>query len=82
MPDLPTDASSPSCFPLFSRSGIEGYQQLGPVPFVPRAHAREGFTKGSPGNPHDRPRGIRNPSWRVPNLAAWPLKGAQGSVWA
>jgi len=34
--------------------------------------ARARFAKGSSGNPRGRPRGIRNPSRRVPDLAARP----------
>jgi hypothetical protein len=35
--------------------------------------ARGRFAKGSSGNPSGRPRGIRNPKRRVPDLAARPL---------
>lgn len=49
-------------------------QQLGPDPSSPRARdARGRFAKGSSGNPRGRPRGIRNPRRRVPDLVARPL---------
>ena len=47
---------------------------LGPDLSLPRARdARGRFAKGSSGNPKGRPRGIRNPTRRVPDLAARPL---------
>jgi hypothetical protein len=58
----------------FSGPGIQESQQLAPDPISPRARAARGrFAKGSSGNPRGRPRGIRNPKRRVPDLAARPL---------
>jgi hypothetical protein len=42
----------------------------------PARDARGRFAKGSSGNPSGRPRGIRNPKRRIPDLVARPL-GAQ-----
>src|SRR5262249_2133236 len=53
---------------------IQKSQPLGPDPSLPRARdARGRFAKGSSGNPYGRPRGIRNPRRRVPDLTARPL---------
>src|ERR1700736_2091005 len=69
-----SDIADPPCYLLFSGSGIEQSQSLDPDPFVPRARdARGRFAKGSSGNPRGRPRGIRNPKRRVPDLVARPL---------
>jgi Family of unknown function (DUF5681) len=74
MPQMVADPRLPSCSSLLSRSGSEESQQLDPDPSVPRARdARGRFAKGSSGNPRGRPRGIRNPKRRVPNLVARPL---------
>ena len=65
---------SARCSLLLSRPRIEEYQSLGPDRFLPRARdARGRFVKGNSGNPRGRPRGIRNPKWRVPDLVARPL---------
>ncbi len=70
------DASSRSCHPLLFRPEIQVFQQLDPDPSSPRARdARGRFAQGSSGNPRGRPRGIRNPKRRVPNLVARPLSG-------
>jgi hypothetical protein len=42
MPEIVADPPSPSCYRLFLGRGIEEFQRLGPDPFLPRAHAREG----------------------------------------
>ena len=74
MPQMVTDPRLPSCSSLLSRSGPEESQQLDPDPSAPRARdARGRFAKGKSGNPRGRPRGIRNPKRRVPDLVARPL---------
>jgi hypothetical protein len=76
MPEIVTDSPAPpsSCSLLLSESGIQESQSLGPDPFSSRARdARGRFAKGSSGNPSGRPRGIRNPRRRVPDLVARPL---------
>jgi hypothetical protein len=71
MPEIVADPPDPSCYHLFPRSRIQEFQLLGPDPFSPRGRdARGRFAKGSSGNPRGRPRGIRNPRRRVPDLAA------------
>jgi hypothetical protein len=68
------DPSPASSCQLLSGPGIQESQQLDPDPLSPRARdARGRFAKGSSGNSRGRPRGIRNPKRRVPNLAARPL---------
>jgi hypothetical protein len=75
MPDITADPPDPSC--LLSSTGIVENQGVGPDPFSPRARDALGrFAKGSSGNPQGRPRGIRNPKRRVPDLVTRPL-GAQ-----
>jgi hypothetical protein len=70
MPEMVADPFSP----LLSGSGIQESQSLGPDPFSPRARdARGRFARGSSGNPRGRPRGIRNPKRRVPDLVVRPL---------
>ena len=74
MPEIVTDPLLPSGSLLLSERGILGSQSLGPDPSLPRARdARGRFAKGSSGNPHGRPRGIRNPKQCVPDLVARPL---------
>ena len=74
MPDIVADLPDPTCSHLNFETGIQLSQPLGIDPSSPRAHARErGFAKGSSGNPRGRPRGIRNPRRRVPDLIARPL---------
>jgi hypothetical protein len=74
MPQIVADPPSPSCCHLLPGGGIQKYQRRSPDPFLLRARdARGRFAKGSSGNPRGRPRGIRNPRRRVPNLAARPL---------
>ena len=74
MPEKVADPPSPSCYHLFSGTGIKEFQRLSPDPFSPRGRdARGRFAKGSSGNPRGRPPGIRNPRRRVPDLASRPL---------
>jgi hypothetical protein len=74
MPDIVADPRLPCCSLLLSESGIQESQSLDPDPFSPRARdARGRFAKGSSGNLRGRPRGIRNPRRRVPDLVARPL---------
>ncbi len=74
MPEIVTDPPAPSCSLLLSKSEIRESQSLGPDPSLPRARdARGRFAKGSSGNPRGRPRGIRNPKRRIPDLLARPL---------
>ena len=75
MSELIADSPAPTCSHLNSKSRIEESQSLGVDPSLPRAgDARaRGFAKGSSGNPRGRPRGIRNPRRRVPDLSARPL---------
>jgi hypothetical protein len=74
MPETVADLLLRSCSLLLSKGGILESQSVGPDPFVPRARdARGRFAKGSSGNPRGRPRGIRNPRRRIPNLVARPL---------
>jgi hypothetical protein len=74
MPETFSDPLLPSQDPLFSGSGIQKSQSLGPDPSLPHARdARGRFSRGSSGNPRGRPRGIRNPKRRVPDLVARPL---------
>ena len=75
MPDIVADLPEPSCYLLLSGDGVQESQGLGIDPSSPRARdARaRGFAKGRSGNPRGRPRGIRNPRRRVPDLAARPL---------
>ena len=71
MPEIVADPPDPSCYHLFPGSRIQEFQLLGPDPFSPRGRdARGRFAKGNSGNPRGRPRGIRNPRRRVPDLAA------------
>ena len=74
MPETTADPPAPSCSLPLSETGVQQSQTLDPDPFWPRARdARGRFGKGSSGNPCGRPRGIRNPKRRVPDLAARPL---------
>ena len=74
MPEIVADPPSPSCYHLFSGTGIKESQRLGPDPFLRRGReARGRFAKGSSGNPRGRPPGIPNPRRRVPDLVARPL---------
>ena len=75
MPDIAADPPDSSC--LLSGTRIVENKLLSPDPFSPRARDTRGrFAKGSSGNPEGRPRGIRNPKRRVPDLVTRPL-GAQ-----
>jgi hypothetical protein len=74
MPETIADPPSLSFYPLFPGSGIQESQRLGPAPSAPHARDERGrFAKGSSGNPSGRPRGIRNPRRRVPDLVSQPL---------
>lgn len=74
MPETISDPPLSPFSPLFSESGIQVSQSLGPDPSSPRARGARGrFAKGSSGNPRGRPRGIRNPRRRVPDLVRRPL---------
>jgi len=74
MPQIVADPPSPSCCHLFPGDGIQEYQRCSPDPFLLRPRdARGRFAKGNSGNRRGRPRGIRNPRRRVPDLAARPL---------
>jgi len=73
MPDLIADPPD-ACSSLFSETGIRESQSLAPVPFAsPARDACGGFAQDSSGNPRGRPRGIRNPKRRVPDLLLRPL---------
>jgi len=74
MPETVADSLELRCSLLLSGTGVQESQSLGPdpSPHAPRA-ARGRFAKGSSGNPHGRPPGIRNPKRRVPDLVARPL---------
>jgi hypothetical protein len=73
MPDLIADPPD-ACSSLFSETGIRESQLLAPDPFAsPARDARGRFAPGSAGNPRGRPRGIRNPKRRVPDLLLRPL---------
>ena len=74
MPETIADPLPPSGDPLFFDGGILESQQLGPDPSSWGARDGRGrFAKGSSGNPRGRPRGIRNPQGRIPDLVARPL---------
>jgi Family of unknown function (DUF5681) len=74
MPEIFADWCEPCCSPLLSEEGIQENQSLGPDPVLPRGRdARGRFAKGSSGNPRGRPRGIRNPRPRVPDLVTRPM---------
>jgi Family of unknown function (DUF5681) len=74
MPDIIVDPRDPRCYFLFSGPGIAESQPLDPDPVgSPAPDARGRFAAGHSGNPRGRPRGIRNPRRRVPDLGAWPL---------
>jgi hypothetical protein len=74
MPEIIADSPAPPCSLLLSKSEIQESQSPDPDPFLPRARdARGRFAKGSSGNPRGRPRGIRNPKRRIPDLVARPL---------
>jgi hypothetical protein len=74
LPEILADPPLPSCYQLFPGPGIEEYQPLDPDLLPPRARDSRGrFVEGNSGNPRGRPRGIRNPRRRVPDLVARPL---------
>jgi hypothetical protein len=74
MPEIVADPPSPSCYHLFSGTGIQEFQRLGPDRSSLRPRDERGrFAKGSSGNSRGRPPGIPNPRRRVPDLAARPL---------
>ena len=74
LPQIVADPSSSLCSPLFFGPQIQDSQELDPDLLLPRARdARGRFAKGRSGNPRGRPRGIRNPRRRVPDLLARPL---------
>jgi hypothetical protein len=59
-----------TCFP---KSKSRKLNHLVLIPLCLARDARGRFARGSSGNPHGRPRGIRNPRRRVPDLAAHKL---------
>src|SRR6202007_318505 len=73
MPEVVIDSPTPYWSPLLSESGIKESQSLGPDPFSLARDARGRVAEGSSGNPRGRPRAIRNPRRRVPDLVARPL---------
>jgi hypothetical protein len=75
MADIVADSPDPSCSVLLPKIGIQESQALGidPSPARARVARARGFAKGRSGNPRGRPRGIRNPQRRVPDLIARPL---------
>ena len=74
MPQIVADPPSPGCCQLLPGARIQEFQSLSPDPSSPRGRdARGRFATGSSGNPRGRPRGIRNPRSRVPDLIARPL---------
>jgi hypothetical protein len=74
MPEIVADSPALPCSLLLSESEIQEFQSPDPDSFAPRARdARGRFAKGSSGNPRGRPRGIRNPKRRIPDLVARPL---------
>jgi hypothetical protein len=74
MPEIIADPVLLPFSPLFSGTGNLESQSLGPDPSSPSVRDTRGrFAKGSSGNPRGRPRGIRNPRRRVPDLVARPL---------
>jgi len=74
MPQIVADPPSPGCCQLLPGARIQESQSLCPDPSSPRGRdARGRFATGSSGNPRGRPRGIRNPRSRVPDLIARPL---------
>src|SRR4029077_8470114 len=74
MPETVADSPELRCSLLLSGTRVQESQSLrpDPSPRAPRA-ARGRFAKGSSGNPHGGPPGIRNPKRRVPDLVARPL---------
>jgi Family of unknown function (DUF5681) len=74
VPETIADPLSPSRDPLFFDGGIIESQRLGPdLSSWSVRDTRGRFAKGSSGNPSGRPRGIRNPRRRIPDLVARPL---------
>jgi hypothetical protein len=74
MPEIVAGPPAPPCSLLLSKTEVQQSQSLGPDPSSPRARdARGRFAEGSSGNPRGRPRGIRNPKRRIPDLIARPL---------
>ena len=75
IPDIVADSPALTCLHLNSKSRIQESQPLGidPSPARARVARARGFAKGRSGNPSGRPRGIRNPRRRVPDLIARPL---------
>src|SRR5258708_2642754 len=72
MPEIFVDSPDPTCYHLFSGTGSEENQLLGPDPFSPRAReARGHFANGHSGNPQCRPPSIPNTMRRVHDLQGW-----------
>jgi hypothetical protein len=64
-----------SCSLLLFQDGIYESQRLGTDPFMPRAHAREGWLAGeTTPAPDERPCGTGNPSQPLSGLATRPLR--------
>jgi len=67
---IPFPGAAPCCFPDPESRNINHFVLIS---FCLARDARGRFVKGSSGNPRGRPRGIRNPKRRVPDLVARPL---------
>ena len=73
MPEIVADPPPPAAICCFPNSESKHHNSLILIASGPARDARGRFAKGSSGNPHGRPRGIRNPKRRIPDLVARPL---------